>query len=659
MSYSIDQLKAALINADAAGDTQSAQILADQIAAQQADTYVKEVPKNTYLKDAATGVNSGIAEVVDKLADPIKSFGAWAGGLVGLGDGTYLPNQTENYYPKPQTEVGKVAEYVPEVALSVLGWEAGASALPEMAADTTLGWVGSKLAQGAAGSVGASATNLQMPTFENTAEDALGNVALSAVFHIPDAWSAAKALINKNQGDVVKAADILGVSPSMGTATGNKAVATLENLVANLPGGAAAIDMARTTEREGLNAAVDGIKSDLGFTGSSSELGDEIQQGVKQYISDFKSESNELYDKLFKAFQSRDKIATPEFGKALQEIADKFKDEPLMAARLDNKFIKDLAAAYGEAEKIVGDAEKQDILYSLTGNTQNGAISVHSARALRQTIYDAITDKVSALKDVSSGELSRLYGALTEDLNSHMAQLGGDALKLWDEANSHYALGAQAIKESLGSIDAAKTGDAVYTQLFGDASGAMRVPPKQKIASLMQVLPEETQRKITAEVIHRAGLESAGVAGAEGRRFNPATFLTNWNKLSPEVRDLLFNSDLRESLDALATYSGALKNLGKTANHSNTAQHVITGVLGGHALVNPLLGIPQLAATWAGGRAAALILTNPKIVRKMVDIAAAPTEREVNTAMASLVALYINEPSLRGDISNLVHGDDN
>ncbi|MDL4446329.1 hypothetical protein [Klebsiella michiganensis] len=626
-------------------------------------------------EDMWAGIKRGAAELADNwihegmLANPAAAelmaesdqAGIRANGAISesLHGGAGIASLAD----EPVTGWGKGAKWVPEVAAAIPGWEMTAdTVLPQtlgkMAERATgqrlAGWVVDKAQRGILGGLGSDMTTGQAPSLGGSAGDAAANVFTEALFHVPLGLRYARELIGQGESAVADAAAHMGVTPTAGTLSSKKTLQTLENMLQHIPGAAGLIDAARRGEWEGLSRFVGEVKGDLGYQEGTGQLGDDIKQAIDQHIKDFKAENEKLYDNVFSKLHVKDKIKTANFGDALQSISTRYAEEPEMASVLGNKFVDQLAELYSGAKAKADDPEMQGILYSLTGRMQNGEMSTQVARALRQRISAAIGAPDAAFKGVEDADLSRLYGALSVDLDAHMVSLGGDVADAWRAANDHYAEGRALIDQALQSVNATKTGDAVYQQLFGNPSGALNLASTQKLQALFTALPEAERNRIAAEVVHRAGLEGAGAAGVAGRQFNPASFLTSWNKLAPEAKTLLFDAGHAKDLDAIATYSAALKDLAKTANHSNTANHMMMYAFWSGAM-NPIRW-PIMALTAAGGNLTAKLLTNPRFARWLVDASLAESGSAVREKAAALVAMYVNHPDMRSDITDFLRG---
>jgi hypothetical protein len=84
--------------------------------------------------------------------------------------------------------------------------------------------------------------------------------------------------------------------------------------------------------------------------------------------------------------------------------------------------------------------------------------------------------------------------------------------------------------------------------------------------------PEEWN-SLRANIAQDLGLAKAGAQDATGDVVSPTKFITEWNKMDPRVKNMLFDDDLgtRQTLDDLALIADAFKQRGLEANTSRTA----------------------------------------------------------------------------------------
>ncbi|EOZ8995016.1 DNA transfer protein [Escherichia coli] len=104
MAYSREQLMTALRNADAAGDTEGARRIAQILSSSNQPTQNQKQPveqQDGFMSDLGEAVKEtgrglvqagvNVANIPASVADAVTSAAAWAGGKLGIGDGTYQP----------------------------------------------------------------------------------------------------------------------------------------------------------------------------------------------------------------------------------------------------------------------------------------------------------------------------------------------------------------------------------------------------------------------------------------------------------------------------------------------------------------------------------------------------------------------------------------
>jgi hypothetical protein len=226
---------------------------------------------------------------------------------------------------------------------------------------------------------------------------------------------------------------------------------------------------------------------------------------------------------------------------------------------------------------------------------------------LRTQIGHLIDGTIMPAPGTPMPALKRLYGALSEDMRASAHRLGGDAaVKALDRAVAISSMVAQR-RQTLASIVGAK----------GDAA------PEAVVARIVQLASGKAGRG-DAETLLRArrviGDDWDAVAGAairqlgqDGDTFSIRRFLTRYEGLSANGRQLLFRSsgkdNLADSLDNLAVLSRKLDALARLGNPSGTGNvAAIAGTIS-TALVSPLHALGAVGGGYLLARALAKPLT--------------------------------------------------
>jgi hypothetical protein len=116
---------------------------------------------------------------------------------------------------------------------------------------------------------------------------------------------------------------------------------------------------------------------------------------------------------------------------------------------------------------------------------------------------------------------------------------------------------------------------------------------------------------------------------ADAGTAKPGTALTEWNKLGPETKKILFsNPALRSNLDNFFTLA---KKVSENPNPSGTASTAAAFTAGGLVLAHPALGIPMLIAN----RGLAKMLYSPKATKALTTALTVPVGSAASKALMS------------------------
>jgi hypothetical protein len=192
-------------------------------------------------------------------------------------------------------------------------------------------------------------------------------------------------------------------------------------------------------------------------------------------------------------------------------------------------------------------------------------------------------------------------------------------MRAFNRANNQFRA-VQSRNEAIRHVVNQDTPEAIFTSATaGTDKGATT------LNALMKSLPDKSRREVAAAVLDRMGRAANSQQNAEGTAFSTQTFLTNWSKMSPRARSVLFDrfgSEFRNKVEAITRVSDNLRDGAKIyANPSGTgaanAQNVTYAALGASAI--PALGgnLLPLAGVSAGIGANGLlakVLTNPESV---------------------------------------------
>jgi len=263
----------------------------------------------------------------------------------------------------------------------------------------------------------------------------------------------------------------------------------------------------------------------------------------------------------------------------------------------------------------------------------DGKLPYEALRKLR-TLVGGELENTSLVSDVPRSKWKAVYAALSQDMEA--AATTPEAKRALDRANRYFNARATRIDDIDRVIDRNGGPEKIYQAVMGgvkDGGSTLR--------SVMQSLPEEGQKAVTAAALRRMGLANPGAQDAAGEAFSAATFLTNWNKASPEARRALFDRygpGFSSDLDKIAKVAERIKEGGQAiANPSGTArqgaQFAYWGGLGGALMTGQVGAALGLGLGGIGSNIGARLMTNPRFVRwlaKTTDLPVGALPAQIN-----------------------------
>lgn len=648
--YSVEQLQEALLKADAAGDTQSAQILANQIAAQQPgkykanpkgsiqataggitftfppgttvdqmgeaiDGYFAEHPEDkpssepSVLGEAAKGELLAAAKVADIIPDAgnsVLSGLSWVGHKLGIGDGTYIPaEKVSDLLPDsliPQTQYARTGS---DIISDVAGFELGGAPIEAAKGATWAKRLQTALAKGAAGSVTSQETKGDV-----AAERTIQDEAIQLATH--GFGEGLRALLPEARRELVAAADRLGIKMTPAQLTGNKLLAQAENVLSNFPGASHIISKARAASQNSGEAAF--ARMIEGHALSEMDFGDAIAHSINKSVQGAIKDAGGEYEAAIDMVDKKSRSEILALKALLAEMKETYANDPELAEMFKVQAVENLR------------------------KMEN--ISFEALRNLRTEIGAQIGGGSTPFASVNAADLKRMYGAITEDIEAHIISHSPASAKRWEEANKAYAA-AKLDEEAIAKTALTEGGTKTYNALIGPAAGSGKAMTEEQARAAIKHLDEDTLQQLKAEIVRRAGLASAGKVGAE-RGFSPATFSTNWKKIPAAVKRIIFTPEEIEELEKLSIYGDAVKSNAAFANHSNTNNQAIMGtLLGVSGHFNPLAWAALPAAP-----ALATVITHPDFMLWLGDVL---RNGGVTDSSAAWLATAINNAEKRDE----------
>jgi hypothetical protein len=409
--------------------------------------------------------------------------------------------------------------------------------------------------------------------------------------------------------------------PTVGQAAEKRLPRAIESTLAKTPGGAGRMADKAEGGAAGVGEKIDDMAGELapGKSGAAA-AGREIKGGIRQFVSEFRTESGKLYDQLDNHLAKDRPVDMTNTSNALAALNADIPGAPALSEFFKNKTIQAIEGA----------------MKSDTGEwTQR--LPYEAMKKLRTLVGQEI-ENTNLASSVPRDKWKALYAALSQDLGEAAREAGPQAQKAFDRANAHHAGGMKRIEDVLSPIvGKADPEDIFKAAISGTKEGATT------IAGVMKSIPKESRQVVAATMLRRLGRATPGQQDELGEAFSTETFLTNWNKIAPDAKTQLFSSmprDMRKDLDAIATVAANIRDGSKVfANPSGTQQAVSSQIAGGGALVALFTGHPSVAAaiggTALGANVTARLMTNKDFVKWLAKTTDAP----VGAVSASLNTL--------------------
>ncbi|MFD1558363.1 transglycosylase SLT domain-containing protein [Paraburkholderia silviterrae] len=653
-------------------------VAADAAPSDQGTPQQPAQPEPTRAQQDLRGLGLGVRNVAEGAASPLTFLGDTLNRGVNLGirgvnaltgasiPQLALPSQTVNNaltsagLPQPATPTERVLGDIQAGAAGALtgaglsGAAAGAVANP-MARNALAQLADRPRMQALSAATGAGAAGITREEGggpgAQLAASLLGSLAPSATIA-----GGAAATRNALRGSAENIPDMLdrmktfqeagSTTPSVGQVTGNRNSQALESLLAKTPGGAGQMAKKAEQQAEEIGTRATKIADDLSPNATPSVAGRTIEKGLSGpggFVDRFKQGQTALYNKLDQFIKPNTAVKVDRTKQALAAMNQDIPGAENLSRFFKNSKIQDIERAL-----------KDD-----TGSTQSAGMTVKQAdrlpyealKKLRTLVGDEISNN-SLASDVPRSKWKALYAALSSDLDDAAKATGNPAaVKAMQRANTFSRAGYARIEDVLDKVAKQDIPEKVFKSAVNAAdmqAGAT------KIGSIMKSLTPAERDVVKSAYIRRMGLASAGQQGAEGERFSTQTFLTNWNKMSPQAKSVMFSGQdgrLRVALDQIAKSAESIKSGSRVFSNPSGTSHaaaqigLVSGVAG--AIASGHVGV---AAGLLGGAAGANLTARLMTYQPFVQWLAKSTKISPAAVPAALSSLARSMQSAPDDV---------
>jgi hypothetical protein len=359
-------------------------------------------------------------------------------------------------------------------------------------------------------------------------------------------------------------------------------------------------------------------------------------------------------------------VTTDQAGLSIRNAAERYTKET--AQRASRLYDRASEAAKGVLIKPTQTLAKLD---EYIARVKNDPAAPDSAAAELQTFRDKIANgvNVAGLRDartrlsqgVYDGKLRSgqdkgmwkdILGDLSTDIQSGLVASGKqDAASMFKTADAYWKGRVDHIDEVLQPVlGKGKGGEEVVKAVESMARGSSG--GNARLSRLLANMKPEEAGQVRATIIDRIGKATPGAQSADGDAFSASTFLTNWNKMTPQAKGSLFSDGgLRKDLDALANLSEKMKQSQAMANHSNTGLGAMSnvGLQGAFALTHPVFAAIAIGGQYITGK----LMASPGFARLLARTAKMPPEAAGRTLTQQLGVMAAREPLIANDARSL------
>ena len=435
-------------------------------------------------------------------------------------------------------------------------------------------------------------------------------------------------------------------NPTLGLATGNKLIGGVENLLQNTPGAVGIMQRSRDASLQGLEGASTRAAELASPNRGPMESGRAIQKGGVNFKENFKAQQEALYNRLDEFIGGQQPVSVNRTKETLSDLNSGIRGAPELSKQFQNGRLQSIEAAIksdtagapasvtvfpqpprGAGGLMNPPVEQPPILVQSPAGPPRNTLPFEAVKKTRTLVGNEIADN-SLLSDVPRSKWNPLYGALSEDMQGAALAAGPQAEGALNRANQFTRAGIDRIERIAPVVnrDAPEKSFTALQQTLGENVSTFQ--------SVKKSLPEDARGSFAGTVIERLGKATPGQQNAEGSRWSPETFLTNWNRMSPAgQRELLSGipnaGEVKSLVDSVARSASMMRDSSKMwANPSGTGANVAArGVIG---------------AIGAGGAGAVAGLLNP-----LVPVGAALSLGGVNLAARGVTSRNVREAMLR------------
>lgn len=226
-------------------------------------------------------------------------------------------------------------------------------------------------------------------------------------------------------------------------------------------------------------------------------------------------------------------------------------------------------------------------------------ITFADMRAVRTEIGRALANRNPLQQTLDQGQLKSLYAAISRDMEVGLETLANRAaIRTQAGGNRGDQVSVDVARQAAGALRAFRTADRYYrasmermdrfssvlqaqspeqaaNRLVQASMSGNRGDIRQFRAAMAGLRPEE-RAEFGAMVVRNLGTPNPSARGmVQEHGFSAQSFVTNYQRMSPEARSLAFTPQHQQALDRLFRVANRIANVEALANHSRTGTNML------------------------------------------------------------------------------------
>lgn len=424
-----------------------------------------------------------------------------------------------------------------------------------------------------------------------------------------------------------------GVTPSVPVVGQGGAAGLAANIGTRLPITGPVIRGSVTQQIGETAAAADRRAAEFGTPQDQFGAGATVRNAVNRFGAD-KSQARADYGQFAQTMKGAPPVPMSATMKVVNDLMGRFPNVPGLTglftkspiARLREELEPRTETRPAVVSKVAGPSGEQIITRPAESIQRGGVLMMPELMELRSQVGYQLEHPNFGPDQIPRAQLKRLYAALTTDMKAAAQKQGPEAVKALAKATMNYAMRMHVI-DRIEPLVSGNSAEATAKRLNAAASST-GAADAGLLRATKRVMSKEEWGDFAASTISNLGTPTPGAQDVLASvNFSPASFVTNWNKISPRAKDLLFGPDEpgspRAALEELTRIAQAQKNVGKLANVSHSGEYGVGAFVAWEAAkaawaaisegrVGPLVG---WGAASGAGYGFAKLLTSPKFAR--------------------------------------------